>query len=500
MEPWVKHEIIGRGGTSLAIRVTRHICLDHHQEGCLKELREELRTLRSAVEYFRAEGAIAADLRHPNIVGLLDADLDNHRLVFELVDGCDLHRLTEVAGGKVTAPLAIRVASELLRALSWSHSLTRAGKPAGILHRDLSPKNVLISHAGDVKLMDFGCAGRAKEAMSSLRGTGPYMSPEQVLSKVLDERSDLFSLAVILFELVTGEHPYATGNSGSTFERIARGTHTPVMELEPSTPPELAAIITRSLRPNPDERFASADAMFDALAPLAPSPLVVRELGSLAKKAFSRQTKDYGALKAQRMSIPSSPPMTPIAANPTPPPARRNSRRWAFTGLSAAGALAIFATAYQTGFMGWPARAAAPPAAVEAPRATAPDTSAAAASSQEPSVHAEPASANADLPSTPVDPPPSPPSLTATVNTSIPQAQPAAETKKPQLKQAMLHITAAPPVEIRIGKRSYGVSSVVHAQLAPGIYTVTAGSHKRRVTLRADEERDEFFDLTKPEN
>jgi serine/threonine protein kinase len=476
--------------------------LDHHQEGCLKELKEELRSLRDSVVHFRQEAAVAADLRHPNIVGLLDADLDKHYLVFELVDGCDLHRLHEVAGGKLSAPQAIRIASELLRALSWSHSLTRADAAAGVLHRDLSPKNVLISHAGDVKLMDFGCAGRIREPASILRGTGPYMSPEQIRAGVLDGRSDLFSLGVILFELVTGKHPYDTGSTGSTFARIAEGAHTPVLELEPSTPPELAAFIARLLRPNPDERFASADAAFETLAAIAPSPLVTRELGTLAHQAYRRQTKDYGALKAQRMSSrpATSNPLPPAAL---PPPTRHIGRRWALSGLGIAAALTL---ALATRLIDWPERAA--PAAVEAqPAASTPQPTTAPgpapeATSPSPAPAATPATSSPSQPREPTQPSESPPSLTATSIIAAPPQEPGSRSRPTRTPQpATLHINAAPPSQIWIDGRSYG-QSTVHAQLAAGKHIVEAGKDhpetKRTVRLRANEEHDEFFDLTQP--
>src|SRR5258706_2196784 len=163
------------------------------------------------------EGHISMTLQHSNIVQVLDLGVAGNRtfLVMELVDGWDLERILQraYAAGMAWPPaLALYIATVVCRALAYAHAKTRGGKPLGIVHRDISPNNVLISEQGEVKLADFGIAKaqqkREKTAAGVIKGKVAYMSPEQALGVAIDRRSDIFSVGSLLYRMMTDRLPF----------------------------------------------------------------------------------------------------------------------------------------------------------------------------------------------------------------------------------------------------------------------------------------------------
>lgn len=478
---WTRGELIGTGASALAYRTTRPVVDGHHQEACWKQLRQELQSVRDYVHYFRRELAIAADLRDPNIVSLIEAHLDHYVIIYELVDGCDLRRVLEAAadGQRLSAAVITHIGIETCRALDTAHTHTRDDKPAGIIHRDLCPKNILISKKGDVKLMDFGAATRITEPNSGVRGKEAYMSPEQARGEKLDGRSDLYSLGVILFEALTGQLPYDARDSTMS-ARIAAGSLEPFTKLAPDAPKELVDIISQLLRPNREDRIANADACFDAFARISSSRLVTKELGKCVRKAYRRTTKDYALL--DRQSTPAA-PLSSLLSH------RRRPSRWRWAAPAAAIVLAAPAAAL-TASGHFPGAPTSPPAHGPQPQ---PRTQAL--------VHATEQAPAAESTATPT-PPPTPISLTASVvrapdasDTSPAPAEPEPHERLAADHRATLHINAAPPSEVFVDNRSHG-RSPVHVRVSPGRHVIAVGNVKRPVTVRAGEERDEIFDLT----
>jgi serine/threonine protein kinase len=266
------------------------------------------------------EAAIVASLRHSNIAILRDWDLVAGELYFELIDGCDLRQLVAaVTGGRLAAPLVTLIGIELGKALAYAHSRTRKGKPAGIVHRDISPSNVMISYAGEVKLTDFGLAvvvaleQRDGEPMSGFaRGKLAYMAPEQARTdRFADHRVDLFSLGVVLYELIAGRRP-AIGSDDEVYAALSTGQHPPLRQFAPEVPLQLEQIVERLLHPNPARRFQNADDAIDALTVLAPPHNLFRELGVLASRAVPPQTVTFRAFSDEHE------PSSELAAVPSP--------------------------------------------------------------------------------------------------------------------------------------------------------------------------------------
>ena len=283
------------GETWLGIRVDPdgiewRVCLKYIRpdKRANPELEDELKSL------FVREARTAAALRHSNIVQLIDYDAEQFCLVYELVEGGDLRTLLNHSPRRrFSADQAVAIAIELCKALRRAHENTRRGQLASVIHRDLSPANVLFSYDGNVKLIDFGvsCVVAAGEPPTeNVRGKLEYMSPEQTEAAELDGRSDLFSLGVLLFEMLSGVRPFDGKSAPDTVRRIHCGLRPALRDLEPTVPTELANVVDRLLMPQPSDRFASANACMDALSRLAPPATTLRDLGDFLGAIRPRKT------------------------------------------------------------------------------------------------------------------------------------------------------------------------------------------------------------------
>lgn len=233
----------------------------------LKRLREELLD-EGSVRSFVDEATIASRLHHANIVSVLDFGLSDGRpfIVMELVDGVDLSELENLAQLRrrpLSPELALHVGVEVCRALDHAHRATEGGRPLGIVHRDVSPENILIGYNGEVKLADFGIAF-AHERLEATRvgvvkGKLEFLAPEQLRMGEVDGRADLFSLGIVLHRLLTAENPMARPE---TRQRVVAGEAVP---LSPALPSELRAVLERATRSMPRQRFTSASEFGQAL-------------------------------------------------------------------------------------------------------------------------------------------------------------------------------------------------------------------------------------------
>jgi hypothetical protein len=217
------------------------------------------------------EAHISMGLTHSNIVQVLDLGLAGGRyfLVLELIDGWDLghvlHR-AKLANWPLPPPLGIFVVAEVCRALAYAHARQTAdGRPLGIVHRDISPNNVLISEHGEVKLTDFGIAKamnkREQTGMGVVKGKVAFMSPEQALGKPIDARSDLFSLGTLLYVVTAGVKPFDGPTDLETLLRVQRAEFRPMSEIQSNLPADVVGVIEKAMRLEPEDRYASADEM-----------------------------------------------------------------------------------------------------------------------------------------------------------------------------------------------------------------------------------------------
>jgi serine/threonine protein kinase len=218
---------------------------------------------------FLDEAQIASRIRHEHVVEILDLGEENEilYLVMEWVDGESLSVLRRRAAQREGIPLrlAVRIVADVCAGLHAAHELgDDDGRPIGLVHRDVSPQNVLVGYDGNVKILDFGVAkvaGRTTDTtnIGHARGKPPYMAPEQALGKVIDRRADVFSLGIIFYQLLVGRHPFRGENDIATLHNIIsdQAVVRP-SEVLPTMTQAVEAIALRAIDRDPDQRFQTA--------------------------------------------------------------------------------------------------------------------------------------------------------------------------------------------------------------------------------------------------
>ncbi len=229
----------------------------------IKALKSSAAMEENVVTRFEREAKSLALLQHENIIHVYDFYRERGALfiVMEYVQGIDLYDLLERCG-RLPYDVAAIIGMQVARALDYVHY-------RGIVHRDIKPANVMISRQGGTKVMDFGIArdtsfGDLTEAGTGI-GTPAYMSPEQVLGDKLDARSDIFSLGVMLYQMVTGKKPFVEDERRSAMHKIRLEKHVGARKLNPDIPRELERVIDRCLEKQPRDRWRSAQHMVIAL-------------------------------------------------------------------------------------------------------------------------------------------------------------------------------------------------------------------------------------------
>ncbi|CAM5481577.1 protein kinase domain-containing protein [Streptomyces abikoensis] len=279
-------DLLGEGGMA-SVHLAYDSVLD--RQVAIKTLHTELGREASFRERFRREAQAVAKLTHTNIVSVFDTgedDLDGSTMpyiVMEYIEGQPLRSVldADVAQyGAMPADKALKITADVLAALEVSHEM-------GLVHRDIKPGNVMMTKRGVVKVMDFGIARAMQSGVTSMTQTGmvvgtpQYLSPEQALGRGVDARSDLYSVGIMLFELLTGRLPFdADSPLAIAYAHVQEEPVAP-STINRSIPPAVNALVARALKKNPNERFPSAEAMRDECARVAgtaqaaPSPIIV---------------------------------------------------------------------------------------------------------------------------------------------------------------------------------------------------------------------------------
>jgi serine/threonine protein kinase len=331
---------------------------------------------------FIAEAQLGARLGHPNLVSVLDFDRDADGrlfLVMELVDGVDLRGL--LGTGRLPFSLVIYLATEILRGLDYAHALpVNADGVRGIVHRDISPHNVLLSWEGAVKVADFGIAKAHAATYASgsvlLSGKPAYMSPEQINGRPLDGRSDLFAVGVMMFEMLCAVHPFAGASVQEMLGHVLYGDIPRVRDLRPDVPEDLSSVVASLLARDLGQRMPSAEAALAALVACASCPKAGPEELS---GALSQRFTGRAPIRPRNITHGSQPDPRRVAR---PPPALRvppagtstsgpgatpkPDRRWAILAALVVASSAIGAVLARSG--GKPGATAPPAASEPAPR------------------------------------------------------------------------------------------------------------------------------------
>jgi serine/threonine protein kinase len=271
----------------------------------LKRILPHLSENKEFLDMFVDEAKMVAGLTHPNIVQIFDLGRieSSYYIAMEYVHGRDLRTTIKRArdkGLRMPLDLSLRVVSQVCSALEYAHRKKDArGRPMEIVHRDVSPQNILITFEGDVKLADFGIAKAATKASTTdrgaLRGKLLYMSPEQAWGRTIDRRSDVFSLGIVLYETVTEQKPFmASGSEMTILEMVRKCVITPPRDLNPRVPEALDRVIMKALARNPDERFQDAGQMQRGIEKILRErpPVTARDLARFLELLFDRKERD----------------------------------------------------------------------------------------------------------------------------------------------------------------------------------------------------------------
>lgn len=270
-------DLLARGGMAEVYKAKSHGVEGFEKILVIKRILPELSKDPQFVEMFINEAKIAVTLSHANIVQVFDLGRaeDSYFIAMEYVAGYDLATILERGrrlGRPVPQELAVFVVSELAKALDYAHRRRDSQlRPLNIVHRDVSPQNVLVSFEGEVKLTDFGIA-KAALAMEErtdagvVKGKYAYMSPEQARGDDVDARSDLFALGTVLYELLSGGNPFDVPESAyETLRNVRDGELLSLAERMPELPAELSAIVDRAMSRSVEERHPNAGHLYEEL-------------------------------------------------------------------------------------------------------------------------------------------------------------------------------------------------------------------------------------------
>jgi serine/threonine protein kinase len=278
---------------------------------------------------FLDEASLASKIRHPNAVEIID--LGEQRgvlfLAMEWIDGVPLNQVMKVAKrqGGVPLTVAARIVMQACAGLHAAHELTDAkGKLIGLVHRDISPQNILVTFAGVAKVVDFGVAkatalGESTTRAGQVKGKIGYMAPEQGRGEALDRRADVFAMGIVLYALTTGQHPFRRDSDAATlFAITSNEAATPPRKIVPTYPATLERVVMKALEKDREKRFASARELFHALDKAL--PLHTRgsdeEVGVFITELFSEQRRTSQAALAEALERADRHELTDLKSSP----------------------------------------------------------------------------------------------------------------------------------------------------------------------------------------
>ena len=291
----------------------------------LKRILPHLAEEPAFVQMFLAEAKLAARLTHPHIAQIFDfgESEGSYFLAMEYVDGPSLRTLIKrAAGQKLPLPSAVcaRLVSHACEGLAFAHDFAdETGEPMGLIHRDISPDNILLSRQGSVKVVDFGiakAAGQSHKTQSGvIKGKLAYMPPEQLRAREMDRRVDVYALGVVLYELLTGQRPYTSDSDAGLMQAILFESAMPAARVRPDLPEFLRRILERALAKERDQRYPDCHALQSDLEDFILSvgkPVTTQQVAQLIQVTSSTDLPSVAPA--------APPPPTPPPPAPSTPP------------------------------------------------------------------------------------------------------------------------------------------------------------------------------------
>jgi len=302
------------------------------------------------VQMFLNEARLAAGLNHSAIAQVIDFGTEGgeHFMTLEYVHGRSVFQLLREAGRALPRSVALTIAHEVAGALHYAHERCGSdGRPLGLVHRDVSPSNILVSYDGDVKLVDFGVAKATAHShatqTAAIKGKIAYMAPEQLRGESLDRRSDVFALCVVLYEMVLGKRCFSAPGEFALINRVAAARFTKPSKIEPDIEAALEAVVVDGLSADPDGRPKSARALQLRIEEVARSEGI--QLSRVALAEFMEKT--FGIVDFPRtdtLPVPATIPDVVTDAPVEPEPVRgRAAWPWvvAALGIGLVGGVAV---------------------------------------------------------------------------------------------------------------------------------------------------------------
>lgn len=532
---YVLVERIAQGGMAEIFAAEKVGAMDFRRKVCIKRIRPSFNNDQLFVQMFIDEARTTSQLRHSNVVSIDDFGITDGHLwaCMEWINGVDAARLVKELRRhrqKMPVDVALYIVVEVLKGLEYAHAKRDdRGRWLEIVHRDVSPHNIMVSYVGEVKLTDFGiarCTSRLHQTKGDVvKGKFGYMSPEQANGKKdLDGRTDLFALGVVLFELIAGERPFPGQRDHERLVAMTRGERIPLRALRPDVPADVERFCEKLMAFRLDDRFRDATEALDAAQVIPTLMTGMRSLRLLMNELYSDaasvvvpkfETPDTvtdasppheappppttaarnepTVTRAAPNAPPTLPPEPPRAQAPEPPhpqppanasapyavvPAREpsGSRVWLFALVSGA-AVAI------VGVFGY-AVIVRPPRTEMNPSDTLPLVL-----MRDAGITAEPRLPE-NVPSAPSTPP-TPPVAQAPVAQTVTVAPPETPSRE---RPATLAWVARPWADVTVHDETFANSSRQSVQLPPGSYRLVArhpeyGTITRRVHLRAGERK-----------
>ncbi|MFT3692352.1 MAG: serine/threonine-protein kinase [Kofleriaceae bacterium] len=300
-------EVAGEGGMATVYKAVQKGAAGFQRTVAIKHIKPEYRALKNYIDMFIEEARVGSELAHPNIVQVHDfvSQGGSYYLVMEWVEGVDLGafiRINREANQEISWPFAVAMGIGTLRGLGAAHARIGAdGLPAPVIHRDVSPHNVLLGINGVVKLSDFGLA-KARDRIASLTAPGTvkgklsYLAPEVTFGRPNSPQSDLFGVGSVIWETLAGERLFDGKNDVEIFKKIRACKIPPIAERRPDVPPALSAVLDLALAADPANRYANATEFVTALSQVMKQAVGVDPGSTLGQAVREARMRDKPSL------------------------------------------------------------------------------------------------------------------------------------------------------------------------------------------------------------
>src|SRR3984885_1883734 len=297
-------EKLESGGMAEVFRAESEGLQGFRKQVAIKRVLPHLSSKKKFISMFLDEARLSAQLSHSNCVQVFDIGVGDNAffIVMEFVDGANLKAIIEhikKSGRDFPVEAAVYIGLELTKGLAYAHELTdNNGTPLHIVHRDMSPPNVLITKNGEIKIVDFGLAKANSQLEKSepgiIKGKFSYLSPEAAMGQDVDARTDIFATGIILWELLTGQRLFMGETDFQTVKKVQQAQIPSAAAINPDVPPELERILAKSLTRDPEARYRTARELGEVLSKLMfklGTPVSAFDIAQIVIAAMRERTK-----------------------------------------------------------------------------------------------------------------------------------------------------------------------------------------------------------------